>query len=288
MGGKVGYRPNPAGGSEFWFELPVEPTDEFRSRGSALCQALNQSELHILVVEDVAVNQELAIAMLTRRGHRVSVASNGREAVAAVQQQNFDLVLMDVQMPIMDGITATKLIRLTVGASRDVPIIALTANILPDQVAAFKMAGMDDHVSKPIKIAELTDAIARNVPRRVERSTENSVDAAPSRADFDRAVFDQLAAMLPPDRLLVHLASLQSALSEVHQLDGPSETLRSSVHTMISQAGMFGFTMLSQICRDLEQDLVMGRSVDKQAMRIRAAVVSAQATLTALQLKRAS
>ena len=135
MGGEIGFRPCPdGGGSQFWFDVSLEPTDEPLPRRSKSPLKALHSQLSILVVEDVAVNQELAEAVLARLGHRVEIASNGREAIAAVQEQDFDLVLMDLQMPIMDGITATKIIRLLPGRGRTVPIIALTANILPEQV----------------------------------------------------------------------------------------------------------------------------------------------------------
>jgi CheY-like chemotaxis protein len=109
----------------------------------------------ILLVEDVPVNQELATIVLEAGGHRVEVASDGAAAVEAVKAGDFDLVLMDVQMPVMDGVTATRHIRSLDGPKGRIPIVAMTANVLPDQVAEFHEAGMNDHVGKPIDNAVL-------------------------------------------------------------------------------------------------------------------------------------
>ncbi|MEO8603994.1 MAG: response regulator [bacterium] len=118
--------------------------------------------LRVLVAEDNAVNQELMLCLLRGRGHEVTIANNGREAVVASQQQAFDVVLMDVQMPEMDGYEATQTIRKAeVGASYRLPIIAMTANALPSDRALCFAAGMDDHVTKPVRPKILFDAITR-------------------------------------------------------------------------------------------------------------------------------
>jgi len=91
----------------------------------------------------------------------VTIANDGVEAVEAIRANRFDLVLMDIQMPRMDGVTATRCIRQLGGAANTIPIIAMTANALPEQVRAFLEAGMDDHVAKPYKQQDLQDAIHR-------------------------------------------------------------------------------------------------------------------------------
>jgi CheY-like chemotaxis protein len=112
--------------------------------------------LHILVAEDSPVNQKLAAGLLERENHRVTIASNGREAVLAVKSQSFDLVLMDVQMPDMDGIEATALIReMEQTTNSHIPIIAMTAHAMPGDRERCLAAGMDGYVSKPIRVKEL-------------------------------------------------------------------------------------------------------------------------------------
>jgi two-component system, sensor histidine kinase and response regulator len=111
------------------------------------------------------VNQKLAVALLERRGHVVTVANNGREALAATERQEFDLVLMDVQMPELDGYEATQAIRMRERQSdRHLPIIAVTAHALKGDEARCLAAGMDAYVSKPISAAELYQAIETVVP----------------------------------------------------------------------------------------------------------------------------
>ena len=116
--------------------------------------------LRILVAEDNLVNQQFALAMLTRAGHQVTLASNGAEAVLAVREGDFDLVLMDVQMPVLDGVAATRQIRALAGRKGSVPIIAVTADAMLGARETYLAAGMDDYLSKPIRINELLGKIA--------------------------------------------------------------------------------------------------------------------------------
>ena len=123
--------------------------------------------LRILLAEDNAVNQKLALRLLSQMGYRADVAANGLEAIQAVERQTYDVVLMDVQMPEVDGLEATRQIcarslASDAGTTAKRPrIIAMTANAMQgDREICFK-AGMDDYVSKPIRIAELADALER-------------------------------------------------------------------------------------------------------------------------------
>jgi two-component system, sensor histidine kinase and response regulator len=125
--------------------------------------------LRILLAEDSAVNQKLAMALLEPRGHKVTVANNGLEALAQLETRNFDLVLMDVQMPEMDGLSATRNIRLREEKSGGhVPIIAMTAHAMKGDRQRCLEAGMDGYVSKPIRAAELHATIAEHLPSGIE------------------------------------------------------------------------------------------------------------------------
>jgi two-component system, sensor histidine kinase and response regulator len=116
--------------------------------------------LSVLLVEDSLVNRKLASAVLTKQGHRVTVAGDGREAVEAVARQQFDLVLMDIQMPEMDGLQATRAIRRAEQSTgQHVPIIALTAHALKGDQEVCLKAGMDGYVSKPVTARQLRQAI---------------------------------------------------------------------------------------------------------------------------------
>ncbi|MGH9407539.1 MAG: response regulator [Terriglobia bacterium] len=135
--------------------------------------------LRILLAEDNAVNQRLAKRLLEKRGHSVSIAANGREALSALDQAHFDLILMDVQMPEMGGLEATAAIRESEkGSGAHIPIIAMTARAMAGDREHCLAAGMDDYVSKPVQTALLFEAIERLIPRKAligaaERTTES-------------------------------------------------------------------------------------------------------------------
>jgi two-component system sensor histidine kinase/response regulator len=130
-----------------------------------------RSGMHILLAEDNAVNQTLAVRLLQRRGHAVVVAGTGKAALEALARQPFDLVLMDVQMPEMDGLEATVLIREgEKETGKHIPIIAMTANAMVGDKERCLAAGMDGYVSKPIQIKELFKAIESSIPAATELS----------------------------------------------------------------------------------------------------------------------
>jgi CheY-like chemotaxis protein len=148
---------------------PPEPPIEVPQNGHAtpiLTPARNA--LRILLAEDNEVNRLLALHMLKREGHSVVIAHDGQEAIDAVQREPFDLVLMDVQMPVMGGFDATRRIRETETSSTSthLPIIAMTAHALKGDREACLDAGMDDYIAKPIKVRELLGVINRTMTRR--------------------------------------------------------------------------------------------------------------------------
>jgi CheY-like chemotaxis protein len=121
--------------------------------------------LRILLAEDNAVNQKLALRLLERMGYGATVAHNGREALEAVERDTFDVVLMDVQMPEMDGLEATRRILAAHGAGAP-RIVAMTANAMAEDREACLAAGMADYLTKPIRVEELADALARSAVAR--------------------------------------------------------------------------------------------------------------------------
>ena len=136
-------------------------------------QQASRQRLHILLAEDNVINQRLVMRLLEKQGHTVEVVSNGREALAAVVRRPFDLVLMDVQMPEMDGLEATAAIRAQERQKgQHLPIIALTANAMKGDAEVCLAAGMDDYVSKPIKIEALRAALAGIEDRRSRTDKE--------------------------------------------------------------------------------------------------------------------
>ena len=160
MGGEVGVDSVEGQGSTFWFQIAAPPAvmdydDLFEDDEEAA-----MTPLRLLVVDDLAVNRELARAILTPFGHDVVEAGGGQEALAAADAEVFDLILMDLQMPGLDGMSATRAIRAGDGPNRATPILALSADVLAGQQAACRAAGMNDHIAKPIDVADLLSKVA--------------------------------------------------------------------------------------------------------------------------------
>jgi len=162
MGGRIGMESQPGIGSAFWIVLPLTLAPAVETGPSASAgDEVDVGATRVLVVDDVAVNRELVSAMLAPFEVEIVEACNGATAVQAALAQAFDVILMDLQMPGMDGLAATAAIRATSDLNRDTPILALSANVLGDHVAACLAAGMNDHIGKPISPGELLTKIAR-------------------------------------------------------------------------------------------------------------------------------
>lgn len=245
MSGTIGVDSVPGMGSTFWFAVPLEGA-AIKPKIAAVdaisaeaCQGID-----ILLVEDIEINQQLAVAILKMAGHRVDVVGDGADAIMAVQAKVYDVVLMDVQMPGMDGVTATHHIRELEGASAHVPIIAMTANVLPAQIQRFRDAGMDAHVGKPFKRDELFATIDRALKPVGKTALDDS--------------YDLTREVLGPEGMVKMLRLLQSMLAEDfvdHVLTGPvnPSVLAAEAHKVVSAAGMLGFRELSEKCATLEE-----------------------------------
>ncbi len=160
MGGEIGATSVEDQGSSFWFEVVLPVAEALETPAEAPAAELERP-VRLLLVEDVAINRELVKTVLGSFDIEIDTAEDGVEAIEAFRQAPYDLVLMDVQMPVMDGMTATRRIRaLPLPAAQTTPIVAMTANVLPEQIDRCLEAGMDGHLGKPMNPAELVNAIA--------------------------------------------------------------------------------------------------------------------------------
>lgn len=174
MGGTINHLPNQVGtsadgaivnrGSVFWFELPtmisvVTPLVD------PLKGVASPTGRRVLLVDDIKINRDIIGAFLDAAGHIVTMAEGGQESVRLAAQQQFDLILMDVRMPEMDGLEATRRIRTSPAVHGHVPILALTAYTFPDQIAQCLEAGMDGHLPKPVDYDTLVTAIDAAIAR---------------------------------------------------------------------------------------------------------------------------
>jgi signal transduction histidine kinase/AmiR/NasT family two-component response regulator/HPt (histidine-containing phosphotransfer) domain-containing protein len=176
LGGTIEVESQHGIGSSFMVRFPIKPTHALQLQSHDGAEAKVAQPSHILLVEDNEINRFVAREMLVSGGNTVTEAHNGREAVKLAQKQKFDLILMDISMPIMDGRVATRAIRTTQGLSSQTPIIALTANAMAEEQEAFRSDGMNDILTKPLSREGLVDVLAHYivpVPHKTTITVEN-------------------------------------------------------------------------------------------------------------------
>lgn len=210
--------------------------------------------LRILIAEDHVVNQKLALFMLKNMGYRAEVVGNGLEVLEALRRQSYDVVLMDVQMPEMDGLTATRLICQEWLPRVRPRIIAMTANAMQEDRQACLDAGMDDYVRKPIRVEELVQALKKC--QWVERSQENSLSSPLDPKvlqEFRTAAGENASAFLAElidcylEETPKQLQAMKAAASQ-----GDANALRSETHTLKSSSAALGAITFANISKELE------------------------------------
>ncbi|MCW2235789.1 hybrid sensor histidine kinase/response regulator [Azospirillum canadense] len=290
MGGEVGVRSRPGIGSTFWFTLTLPASAPPADRANPCAPELRapRRPARILLVEDLPMNRELAVSMLAAVGHRVDTAADGREAVEAVARGGYDLILMDVQMPVMDGLAATEAIRALPPPQGNVPILAMSASALPAEVARCVAAGMDGHVAKPIDRAALLDAIDRRLTARPAAipSTPNPPQPGPLMAVLDLDHLHSMRRDIGEDALArlvdCFLAELPGRLARLERPADDPDGAAFEAHALISLAANVGLAELSALSRQLHTAIRAGRRDEAEALAVRVAA-SAAAGVSALR-----
>nr|WP_276569385.1 response regulator [Halorhodospira halophila] len=256
----------------------------------------NLSDRSLLLVEDNAINQEVAQRLLEQTGARITLASNGAEAVAWTREATFDLILMDLQMPVMDGYEATREIR---REHPNLPILALTAAVLDNDRAGARDAGLDDHIGKPIDSRLLYQRLVHWLGAEGTASPSVNGPTPPGADGEDAALPEQLSGIdqttglrhLEGDRafyrrLLQRFASqLEGELGQLPAaLDrGDPETARRVAHTLKGTAATVGATRLAEAAAGVDRCLKAGESVSDELHReLRAALDEVSAGLEVL------
>jgi CheY-like chemotaxis protein len=266
MGGGIALAGCPGGGTVATLTLPlIEAPDEAAPparQAGAPPSPRSARPASILLVEDIDINRELVTALLTRAGHTVETAENGAEALSMAarlidEPDRWDLILMDVQMPVMDGLTATRHIRALGGRAASVPVVALTAGAFAGDIQACRNAGMNDHLAKPIVTAELARVIerwARPADRRAPPSPASDTVSSdfPARFAERRRTSAQRLEVLRADIGRADAASLQPLLEAAVQL----------AHVIAGTAGMFGERALGHLASEVEQALQSAKARD--------------------------
>jgi len=291
MGGEIGVTSEPGRGSTFYFTIRCKVGEQPAVVETADADgsiALGNRKLRILVAEDNSVNQLFIKMLLGKSGHYVDVVGDGAEAVEAVKKVHYDLILMDIQMPEMDGPTATKVIRQLERPVGNIPIIALTANAMLGQREQYLAAGMDDYVTKPVERSLLFAAMARvlsysaspaeamtdeagrpAMPVRITSPDESNAGGLKAERPrgaprphlvplFDEAKLADLRSTFGETDFQIALGCIPDegakCLNQIKAAIGAGDldAARSAAHNLKGMAGNFGATRLAAISRRIE------------------------------------
>jgi PAS domain S-box-containing protein len=226
----------------------------------------DRTPLRILLAEDNAVNQKVALKFLEKLGYRADVAGNGIEVLQALRRQSYDILLLDVQMPEMDGLEAARFIRAQWPDGKRPRIVAMTANAMAGDREKCLEAGMDDYISKPVQIQELQQALERWAPeapaeaarrprswreKLIERLSEFSAMTGPGEPDCATDIVESFVLDVP-----AQIGLLRQSIEA-----DEAQKFREVVHALKGMAANLGATRLAEVCRVLEGDLQTSRSL---------------------------
>jgi PAS domain S-box-containing protein len=249
LGGEIGVRSRPGEGSAFWF------TARLVVLAATAPPEAEKARARVLVAEDNAVSQRVVISMLEGLGHQVEAVANGREAVEACRRTAYDLVLMDCQMPEVDGVRATELIREEEGSSRRTPIVALTASAMPGDRERCLAAGMDDYLTKPVRL-QLLDAAVRRWARGAAAAIPPATDtpAPPLTADHPLRVLEvQGGPRVASEVIDLFVLTTPLRLEEMRGAlrGGDARSLGVTAHSLKGAAAQLGARGMADLCSQI-------------------------------------
>ena len=258
MGGEIGFESVQGTGSRFWFTVTLGRGERQAPSTDSMHSGIDTgSPARILLVDDLDVNRDLAFTFLSQAGHTVDTAADGAKALAAVAACDYDLVLMDVQMPVMDGLEATARIRAMAAPKCDIPIVAMTAYATRQDVERCTKVGMNAHISKPIAKRTLLEAVNCYAVR--ERDASPPV---PSRIEgelFNPKALEVLERDAGGEKTLQLVNSILSRLeSAIERLrrdaaDGAFARVHAEAHKLTSSTGLIGMARLSALFAALQE-----------------------------------
>ena len=274
MGGSIGFESVPDYGSVFWFELPLEVADQEvigleKNRSESLRKSRPYGDLtglqgRVLLAEDNPANQLIGQTILERMGLQVGIAANGHEVIESLRSVPYDLVLMDINMPEMNGIEATSAIRQLPESLASIPIIAMTALAMPGDREKFLSQGMDGYVSKPISREELYDCLSTvlngdDLPNTKTSKTGNIEKTSADTPIIDITILDALrrdvgAELLPQivDAFLSELSGHVLTITAASR-SGDCKLIAAEAHPLKSSSAYFGAMALKELASQLEQ-----------------------------------
>jgi len=227
-----------------------------RDKHKELAQSHNSS-LHILVAEDNKINQQLTAMLLRSAGHQADIVENGEQALAAIQSADFDLVLMDLQMPVLDGIEATRRIRALPAPKNSIPIIALTAHAMAGTREECLRNGIDDYLSKPIDADRLFTILSEFAGRSREPTGDRPAGSG-EELDLDQSRLGALEDLLQPFELARFVRTFSDQLpGQIQEVSifvdsADYRSLRYAAHSIAGVAGNLGASRLAGVARELE------------------------------------
>ncbi|MFD2247215.1 PAS domain S-box protein [Pontibacter ruber] len=289
LGGDIGVDSTPGEGSTFWFNIRVRKANGQEVEEQLQRQSLQNAEVevlenspYVLLVDDNQINQKVAQKLLERLGCRMDIASNGFEAIALATTNKYNIIFMDIQMPEMDGITATGHIKEKLGDACP-PIVAMTAYSMKDDADKFMSQGMDDYVSKPVKSSDLFAVISKweekswyAQPEEAPAAEEINAPEPAAQSIIDEQVMEQLK-MIGGDaftqQLYTEFEEEAGQLLEEAKKDLKAQqytSILSTLHQLKGTGFTLGINPLAELAKQLEHDIKQDRleSVDENFSKL--------------------